>query len=83
MNKAPGSGMPRAETLAKLAVGLNLSPRVVRDAASEAAAGDLIDDEQFDRRVVVLLDHARRMPPAQVDVLLATARALQALDTPS
>lgn len=82
MNKDGGEGVPRATTLAKLAKGLNLSLRVVQDAASEAAMGRH-GDQQYDRRVVVLIDHVQRMTPGQVDVLLATARALQALDTPN
>lgn len=83
MNKTHGSGIPRADTLNKLAKGMNLSARTLRDAASEAAIGVDGDDEPYDRRVVVLTDKARRMSAAQVDVLLATARALEALDTPS
>lgn len=82
MNKDKGSGIPRASTLKKLAHGLGLSLSVVQAAASEAALGTL-DGQHYDRRVVVLIDHASKMPPEQVDVLLATARALQALDTPT
>lgn len=83
MNRPTSSGVPRADTLNKLAVGLDLSPHVVRTAASEAALSDVASDEPYDQRVVVLLDKARRMSPQQIDVLLATARALQVFDTPS
>lgn len=81
MNKGGGAGVPRATTLAKLATGLGLSLRVVQDAASEAALSR-VDGDSFDRRVVVLIDHASKLSSDKVDVLLATARALQALDTP-
>jgi transcriptional regulator with XRE-family HTH domain len=86
MHRADKGQLPRMATLDALAVGLGLSPSTVKDAARSSVLGtDHADghDGQYDGRVVVLIDHARRMTPRQVDVLLATARALQALDTPS
>lgn len=83
MNKNGSLGVPRAATLQKLSDGLGISLRVVQDAAGEAALGRRDGDSAtFDRRVVTLIDHANKLSPEKVDVLLATARALQALDTP-
>jgi transcriptional regulator with XRE-family HTH domain len=81
MHRPNKGNLPRTSTLDRLAVGLGVSPRTVRDAAQIAVLGLNGDDEPYDRRVVVLIDQARRLSPQQVEVLLATARALQALDT--
>lgn len=82
MHRKSKGQLPRMATLDALAKGLGVSPSVVRDAAREAALGLPLDDEPYDRRVVVLLDQARKLSPEAIDVLLATARALRALDTP-
>lgn len=68
-------GMPRRATLERLATGLGLSPAVVADAAGKAAAMQA-DTSPLDHRVTVLVEVARNLPAPQVDVLLATARAL-------
>jgi hypothetical protein len=76
-------GMPRRRTIEGLATGLGLGVAVVREAAAQSA-GPLPSVEPLDHRVTVLVDMCRRLPVSQVDVLLATARAMgkAQLDTP-
>lgn len=71
--------LPRTATLTKLADGLGVSLRVVREAASEAAYGPS-NGRPADHRLAVLQDTAGELSSGAVDVLLATARALRALD---
>lgn len=75
LNRADPGGMPRRATLERLAVGLGLPTAVVIDAAADAA-GKRGPDEPPDHRLIVLVGLARDLSPSQVDVLLATARAL-------
>lgn len=75
LRRADVGGMPRRQTLEKLAVGLGLSPSVVAAAAGRAAALEA-EQNPLDHRLTVLVEVARALPAAQVDVLLATARAL-------
>lgn len=83
LNRTHPTGIPRRATLEKLAAGLGLSADVVLDAAARAAS-DAGTAAPQDHRVTVLIDLARSMPSSQVDVLLATARALSHVqpDTP-
>lgn len=76
LNRDHAGGVPRRSTLAKLATGLGLSLSVVTDAAARTVgAGDHPD--ALEGSLAVLLDTARNLPPRDVDVLLATARALR------
>ena len=76
----PGA-IPRHTTLRKLATGLGLSLEVVERAAAMAASQ--ADGRDFDAlRLAVLMDQARHLNDEQIRVLLATARALNAEDTP-
>jgi transcriptional regulator with XRE-family HTH domain len=72
--------LPRASTIEKLATGLGLPYDVVRRVATESTYGE--DDSQLRRSVRVLVAYAERMPDSQVEVLLATARALELATTP-
>lgn len=83
LNRVEPGGMPRRATLEKLATGLGLSASVVVDAAASAAGRTSLPGA-VDHRVTVLGELARTMPPQHLDVLLATARALQReyADTP-
>jgi transcriptional regulator with XRE-family HTH domain len=85
LNRDTTGGIPRRSTLQKLATGLGLSlATVIEAAAATASAGNGTSRPAPDHRLAVLIDMAERMPPRDVDVLLATARALtrQAPDTP-
>lgn len=73
----PGS-IPRRATLGKLATGLGLSLDVVEHAAS-LAASQSDADELANLRLEVLIDQARRLDDGSLQVLLATARALNSL----
>jgi hypothetical protein len=76
-NRAELATMPRPGTIAKLATGLGTSSRVVREVCSETVYGTA-NGAPHDHRLQVLVDLAGELPPAYVDVLLATARALRA-----
>jgi transcriptional regulator with XRE-family HTH domain len=85
LNRGQSGGIPRRSTLQKLATGLGLSLSTVTDAAAQAASSNGDGRHTpLDHRVSVLVDMAERLTPHDVDVLLATARALgrQAGDTP-
>lgn len=77
LNKANPGAMPRRSTLERLATGLGLSVATVTEAAASSASHPVGNGVLVDQRVVVLSEIARTMPPRQLDVLLATARALQ------
>jgi transcriptional regulator with XRE-family HTH domain len=82
LNRTETGGMPRRATLERLAVGLGLSLSTVTDAAAQAAV-PASTKAPLDHRITVLVEVARGLPASQVDVLLATARALtRAGDTP-
>jgi transcriptional regulator with XRE-family HTH domain len=76
LNKDNPGGMPRRSTLERLATGLGLSAATVIEAAA-MSAGRTTSASDIDHRVIVLGELARTMPPRKLDVLLATARALQ------
>lgn len=85
LNRDNPGGMPRRATLERLAVGLGLSAAAVLDAAAQSAGSRRqVGQGAVDQRVIVLGELARTMAPRQLDVLLATARALQRVepDTP-
>lgn len=79
LNLADPGGMPRRPTLERLAIGLGLSSSVVIDAAADATKPHNGGDDA--RQVAVLLGLARNLTPSQLDVLLATARALKRSET--
>jgi transcriptional regulator with XRE-family HTH domain len=79
VNKTRLEQLPRAATVRKLAKGLGLPYDVVRRVATESTYGE--DDSQLRRSVRVLVAYAERMPDSQVEVLLATARALEMTTT--
>lgn len=81
LNQTNPGGMPRRATLERLAVGLGLSSNAVLTAAAQSAGGDV---NPRDHRMAVLDDLASHLGPGHLDVLLATARALQRVraDTP-
>lgn len=83
LNRVGQGGMPRRSTLEKLATGLGLSSSVVIEAAARSV-GRREAPGAIDHRVTVLGELARTMTPKDLDVLLATARALQReyVDTP-
>lgn len=81
VNRLSIQQMPRNSTVEKLAVGLGLPVETVRRVIAESAYGG--EDPAEHRRVVrVLLAYAQRMPDHNVEVLLATARALEMATTP-
>ena len=84
LNRDQSGGIPRRSTLQKLATGLGLSLATVTEAAAQAASNGTAQHSPLDHRLSVLVDTASRLSPHDVDVLLATARALgkQAGDTP-
>jgi transcriptional regulator with XRE-family HTH domain len=73
-------GMPRRSTLEALAKGLDLPVSVVASAAGKAASLDG-EPRPMDQRLIVLTELCRGLPPACVDVVLATARALTRIGT--
>lgn len=77
VNRDDPSSIPRRATLAKLAVGLNLSLEVVEHAAV-LAASQVNGEHTEELRLEVLMDQARQLDDAKLRVLLATARALRA-----
>jgi hypothetical protein len=74
MNRPPGfPSMPHADTVARLARGLNLPRSVVQNAA---AASVSVERPQPTPDAVLLQELVGTLPPSGVAVLLATARAL-------
>ena len=85
LNRDESGGIPRRSTLQRLATGLGLSLATVTEAAAQTVAHHHGDRQNpLDHRLAVLVDTAKRLSPHEVDVLLATARALsrEAGDTP-
>lgn len=84
LNRDASGGIPRRTTLQKLATGLGLSLATVTDAAAATASNGTASHSPKDHRIAVLVDVAESLNARDVDVLLATARALtrQTADTP-
>lgn len=76
VNRDDPKSWPRQSTLAKLAKGLGVSTEYVRQvAASDAYGTGAIAPPR--RLVGVLLAHAEQLDDSQLEVVLATARALK------
>jgi transcriptional regulator with XRE-family HTH domain len=78
VNRTDANQLPRASTIRKLATGLELPFELVRSVAQETAYGDAPIGQEHSRPVQVLIAYAEKLPERDVDVLLATARALMA-----
>lgn len=76
-NQGPKS-FPRQQTLQGLAKGLGLPYEAVRQVAAEAALGES-EDVPTRRLVGVLLAHAQGLSDPELEVVLATVRALKQL----
>ena len=72
--------LPRGETLRGLAVGLGLPVEVVRQVAAESAYGEAANGHAPRRLVSVLISYAERLTDGDLEVLLATARALESAE---
>jgi transcriptional regulator with XRE-family HTH domain len=68
--------MPRLQTLEALAKGLGVSVEAVRHVAAAATYGEP-DGPQVRRLVATLTAYAETLDDGQLEVVLATARALQ------
>jgi transcriptional regulator with XRE-family HTH domain len=73
--------MPRQQTLEALAKGLGVSVEAVRQVAATATYGPG-DGPQVRRLVATLVGYAETLDDGQLEVVLATARALQRMVTP-
>jgi transcriptional regulator with XRE-family HTH domain len=70
--------IPRRETLAKLAKGLDMDLATVEQAAARAAsAGGEFD---IDPRLATLIAHARKLDDARIRALVVMARALSSVE---
>ena len=68
--------VPRYQTLVALAKGLDLPVESIRQLAVESAYGESNDDAPR-RLVTVLVAHAETLTDDELEVMLATARALK------
>jgi 3-methyladenine DNA glycosylase/8-oxoguanine DNA glycosylase len=69
--------VPRPDTLAKLAKGLGVSLHTVETAAALAIASDQSGSEAMaNLRMATLIGYAQALTEGELEVLLATARAL-------
>lgn len=76
VNRDAANQLPRASTLRKLATGLGLPFETVRKVAATAAYGEA-DGHSERQAAQVLAAYAERLPDRDLEVLLATARALE------
>lgn len=75
VNRDDPQAWPRRSTLAKLAKGLGVSTEYVQQIATSAYGNG--DGPPTRRLVSVLMAHAEQLDDDQLEVLLATSRALQ------
>lgn len=73
---------PRGVTLERLAKGLDMPIETIRVAAARTALGDPVEEPQR-RRVTTLLAHVEGMSDSELDVVLATAKALRRMPRPA
>lgn len=79
----PGpKSLPRHQTLVAVAKGLDVSVELVRQAAAETAYGEG-EAEPVRRLVSVLVAHVEGLPDEDLEVMLATARALKQHHVPA
>jgi transcriptional regulator with XRE-family HTH domain len=76
-----GRTFPRASTLEALARGLDLPYESVREAAVRNTLGESEDEPRA--LVSVLLAHVEGLTDSQLEVVVATARALRKLPAPA
>jgi len=74
-----GRAFPRPATLEGLAKGLGLPYEAVREAAVRGIVGEDVDGPR--RLVTALMAYAEGLTDAQLEVVLATARAVKKLPT--
>lgn len=82
MHREGPKSLPRDATLAALAKGLGMSLATVRQVAAETAYGE--PETPTPRRLVaVLLGHVDGLTDEELEVVLATARAVKRLSQPA